>query len=107
MRTIDLNDFRQKGIGVISGHSKGEWARAQANLDKEDSNDQSVLIKVPDDVLIVNSSFFLGMFAPSISTLGVDSFNNKYDINCSERILKHWKEAVSRVLLEVRLKSDD
>ena len=63
---------------------------------------------VPEDILSLNSSFFLGLFDKSIVNLGVDKFSDKYHFICTsvitEDVEKGKREAIntSNVLLPKR-----
>lgn len=75
---VDLARFRTEGSKIFSGREQGHQARKKAGLDKLDGGNESVVVQIPSDVFSVNSSFFLGMFAPSIKKLGADGFKLKY-----------------------------
>jgi hypothetical protein len=67
-------------------------------LDKQEGD---VVIVVPTETLSVNLSFFLGMFAASIQSLGPESFKKKYtfvgrDISATvehgiKEVLRSWE----------------
>ena len=76
--TIDLNDYRSAGSRVFAGRDRGRKVREAARLDDHDKKRDVIEVRVPEDVFSINSSFFLGMFGPSIRTLGEDGFQKRY-----------------------------
>lgn len=65
---------------VYTGRDRGESLRAQYRLDTLDAADDSVRVVIPEDTWTVSSSFFLGLFGPSVRRLGsVREFRKKYD----------------------------
>lgn len=76
--TIDLARHRSHGSLVFSGRTRGQLVREKAQLDDLDRAEEQVTVKVPNDTISVNSSFFLGMFADSIRFLGEERFREKY-----------------------------
>ena len=68
---------------LIAGRQKGAAARDQFELDNLDGGDEQVLVKIPESVISLNSSFFLGMFGKSIKALGREGFQKKYVFECA------------------------
>ena len=60
-------DFAKLGGPVYVGRANGAAVRALLKLDALDAHDDPVIVSVPEGTYSVNSSFFLGMFGPSIS----------------------------------------
>lgn len=76
---LDLNEFRSGGSRVFAGRERGSKVREVMKLDELDQAPGSeVEVVVPDDVFSVNSSFFLGLFGPSIRALGPERFRQVY-----------------------------
>lgn len=71
---IDLDKHRTPGVGVISGRPRGEKVREAIGLDDKDLPTKEIVIRVPDDVYLVGSSFFLGLLGPTIRLLGEETF---------------------------------
>lgn len=80
MRTVrvDLGEHRSGGSRVFAGRDRGSNVRNQNKLDKLDKEGKVVEVFVPEDVFSINSSFFLGMFGPSIRQLGEEEFRRRY-----------------------------
>lgn len=75
---VDLDRHRTKGVRVFSGRARGLEVRKKEDLDSRDEDEQQVTVRIPDDTFAVTSSFFLGLFGPSIKRLGEDGFHAKY-----------------------------
>jgi hypothetical protein len=78
-KVIDLADYTRPPIGVLAGRDKAELVRQKERLDRADRDPETrVLVKIPDWVFSVNSSFSLGLFGKSVATLGAEKFREKY-----------------------------
>jgi hypothetical protein len=77
-KVIDLDQYRTPGIRVYAGRERGARVRADALLDQFDKDGEEVTVKIPEDSFSVNSSFFLGMFGPSIRLLKEEKFRERY-----------------------------
>jgi len=75
---IDLGVYRSPESRVYAGRARGEQVRKATKLDDIDQTQRSVHVIVPADVFSINTSFFLGMFGPSIRALGAELFRRKY-----------------------------
>lgn len=73
---IRLSTWRD--VKVYVGRGAGTRCREWANLDKWDRSAGVIEIEVPENAYSVNSSFFLGMFGPSVRALGETAFRAKY-----------------------------
>lgn len=63
---IDLGRF---GPPVFTGRARGEAIRAKSGLDKKPM-DEPVEVVIPEGTYAITSSFFLGLFGPSIRAAG-------------------------------------
>lgn len=88
MKRIDLNKFHQSGNIVMSGRPKGEQIRSELNLDRLDADPEAVEVDVPEEVVSLNNSFFLGLFGPSVRNLGEGQFRSHYKFRCAPPIVK-------------------
>ena len=75
---IDLDHHRTEGVQVFAGRNRGKAVRRYARIDELDSDDEPVLVRVPDDTFAVTSSFILGLFGDSIAKIGEEKFREKY-----------------------------
>lgn len=80
--TVDLSSVSGP---VYSGRGRGEALREKYALnDLEDSID-SVSVIIPESAYTVSSSFFLGLFGPSIRKCGsVDQFERKFSFDAPD-----------------------
>lgn len=78
---IDMSDYHTSGIGVMSGRERGKRVRERIGMRKLDESASQYVIKFPEEVYQVTSSFFLGLFAPSVTALGEDEFRDKYSFD--------------------------
>ena len=84
---------------VYTGRSRGERLRSELQLDKIDATGDVVEVEIPNGTYTISSSFFLGLFGPSVVQAGSkDAFYSRYHFN-SPRFLKDvMDEYVSRAL---------
>src|SRR5690242_13879215 len=82
-RVIDLDRARtSKSARVFSGRDRGRFWRKEFRLDELDEAPEGVIVKIPEDVLSVNLSFFLSLFGDSVRLLGQEGFRRKYHFEC-------------------------
>jgi hypothetical protein len=94
---INLRDF---GGPVFVGRSNGAAVREQLNLNAADKTAEQIIVAIPDDTYSVNSSFFLGLFGPSISFFGSrDAFLNHYRLDAPQHVLSSLEELIERTLM--------
>lgn len=95
--TIDLADH---GGPVYSGRPRGESLRERFALDKLDVDDKAkIVLLVPDNTYSVTSSFFLGMFGPSITKAGsIPMFKEKVEIRAPRSISERLESFMHRAL---------
>lgn len=80
--SINFEDYTSEASMVYAGRERGEAAREAAKLSMlDDLPDTIVDVQIPKDIFVVTSSFFRGMFAPSIQKLGADGFRRKYQFH--------------------------
>lgn len=95
---IDLNKFKNSGSRVLSGRNEGKKAREKLNLDSVDNDAENVSVIFPEDIISLNSSFFLGLFGPSVRNLGENEFVKKYTFICPDFIKKSVNDGIERAL---------
>ncbi|MES3628848.1 MAG: hypothetical protein PPP56_01640 [Longimonas sp.] len=78
MKVIDLDDHRDSDAPVLSGRPRGKAVRESTCLDVIDDQEDNIVIRIPQDVYLVASSFFLGMLGPSIRKLGEEEFRKRF-----------------------------
>lgn len=71
-------------VKILAGKQNGFYIRQQENLDACDANQCCICkVLIPDYLWSMNSSFFIGLFGPSIKTLGEKRFREKYVFECN------------------------
>jgi hypothetical protein len=99
-RIIDLARYCDTGSLVISGRPKGELLRDKLQLDQEDERPDAVEVIIPTHIISLNSSFFLGLFAPSVQKLGIEKFDAKYKFQANAEIREDIEEGKREALEE-------
>jgi hypothetical protein len=74
-----LIDFKTIEGLVYTGRDRGERLRLDFHLDDMDAHGDEVDVVIPDDTYTISSSFFLGLFGPSVIRAGSkDAFYSRY-----------------------------
>jgi len=98
-KRINLQDKISNGSIILSGREKGETLREKLNLDQLEQDNDEVVIVVPDSIVSFNSSYFLGLFTPSIKKYkSKEKFLKKYKFECDEYILKDIEDGITEAL---------
>jgi hypothetical protein len=100
MKTIDLSNYKTSGSWVFSGRPKGEHVRKALILDTEDQSPDRVEVRVPDEIIALNRSFFLGLFGPSVRQLGEEAFRKKYAFHSSSLALRDIEAGIQRATVD-------
>ena len=95
---INLSNHIKENSKVLSGRLEGKNVRTKMQLDTEDEASEVVNITFPDDVISLNSSFFLGLFGPSVRRLGREKFKEKYNFVAPLFIKKSIEDGIERAL---------
>lgn len=91
-------DFSELGMPVFSGRARGEKARNRFDLDST-PDDQKFIVLIPESVYTVTSSYFLGLFGPSVRKLGSrDAFLGHFEFRAPEHILNKLDDWITRAL---------
>jgi hypothetical protein len=93
---VNMEDWIPPHVKVLSGRDKGASVREKLKLDECDDTEMIIIIKFPDQLYSVNSSFFLSCFGPSIRKLGESGFRKKYIFECDTVLLKNVEDGISR-----------
>ena len=82
---IDLERFTKGGtVKNLSGKERGLSAREEFRLDDYDNGREPVVVRIPDNVYAISTSFFCGMFGKSYQTLGKRRLREIYRFETSE-----------------------
>lgn len=72
-------DFSKYNGPVYTGRDRGVRLRKELALDSVDESGATVEISIPENTYTVSSSFFLGLFGPSVVRAGSkDEFYKQY-----------------------------
>jgi len=89
------------GGPVYVGRPQGEQARLTLKIDDLDQNDVQIKIIIPNNTYSVNSSFFLGLLAPTVQLAGSkEKFKDKFSFEGPKEILAEFDGYIDRALLE-------
>jgi hypothetical protein len=92
-------DFRTIEGPVYTGRSRGEALRRELRLDEADAKEEVVEIDIPEDTYTISSSFFLGLFGPSVVKAGSkEAFYSYYHFRSPEFLKEVMDGYVSRAL---------
>lgn len=81
------------------GRASGSQARQRLKIDALDAEKEPVRVLIPDLTYAVNSSFFLGMFGPSLTRFDSrEAFFSHYDFQAPEHVLKTLTLVIDRAL---------
>lgn len=79
MKKTEVIDFSKLEGPVYTGRDRGEKLRELFKIDQLDSSDYAINVIIPDSTYSISSSFFLGLFGPSIIKSGSrDTFFKHY-----------------------------
>ena len=77
--TVNLADYRWiQNASVFAGRDVGRRVRENLYLDKHDADGRDIVVHIPEDTFTVTSSYFGGLFGPSIRKLGPKLFLARY-----------------------------
>lgn len=72
-------DFKSIEGPVYTGRARGQLLREELKLDELDAKQVDVDVAIPDSTYTISSSFFLGLFGPSVIRAGSkDAFYKRY-----------------------------
>ena len=99
MTKIDLVQLTKGEVRNLSGHPRGLAARQLFELDRLDQVQGPVVVVVPADLDALTTSFFQGMFAKSLQTLGGRAeFLAHYRFEASQIILRQVDRGIRTLL---------
>src|ERR1700741_4832029 len=98
---IDLAKFNGP---VYTGRERGESLRKHLELDKKDQEGIDVDVVIPNDTYTVTSSFFLGLFGPSVVRAGSkDEFFKRFHFRAPPYLRPEVDGYVARALQQRNL----
>jgi hypothetical protein len=97
-RQIDI-DLSSYGSVVFTGRTNGRRARAHFGLDEIDNESDCVVVRVPDDASVLNSSFLLGFLGKSIQQYGSkEEFLRHFRFSAPKKFQKQIDTTIDRAL---------
>lgn len=97
-------DFSKYQGPVYTGRPRGEQIRHELFLDDVDASDTLVEVKIPPGTYSLTSSFFLGLFGPSVLRAGsLQSFFEKYRFDTTPALHEAFNDYVARALQQKQL----
>jgi hypothetical protein len=107
LKQIDLNEARiPPNSEVITGRDCGEEFRRRFQLDSLDTSQDEAVVSIPAAVVSMNTSFFLGLFGPSVRHLGPEGFLSKYKFKCDDVHMATVREGILRATKEQTIFSE-
>lgn len=102
MTTIDLTPYTGNGkVRNLSGKDRGLAAREEFGLTDLDQGAETILVKVPDYVYSISTSFFCGLFSESFDTLGgAEGFLEKYEFEMPQELWPQVEQGLERCSYE-------
>lgn len=92
-------DFTKIQGPVYSGRDRGERLRVELDLDGLDASSEPVKVEIPEGTYTISSSFFLGLFGPSVAKAGSkDAFYSHYQFTTPSFLKDVLDGYVSRAL---------
>jgi len=98
---INLENFDEKAMQILAGREKGAEIRNRLGLDKIDKNQEHVEITIPENLYSINSSYFLGLFGPSVRSLGEAGFKENYTFTGDDIFKDNIDDGISRAIKEI------
>lgn len=93
-------NFADLGMPVFTGRSRGEESRRRIGLDNLPDG-EVVDVVIPEEVYTITSSYFLGLFGPSVRKAGSrEKFLEKFRFNAPPHIQEKLGDLVTRALRE-------
>ena len=84
MSTVTV-DLSQVAGPVYSGRDRGVALRQRYQLDTAEDTADQIKVVIPESAYTVSSSFFLGLFGPSVRKCGsIDRFERKFLFSAPE-----------------------
>ena len=84
---------------TISGRQLGEKQRNKFKLDELDKDGNRYIIVIPENIISITSSFFLGTFGDSINFFkNRTEFLNKYTFECNNNINRNIDDGINDAL---------
>ena len=99
MTQLSRIDFTKIQGPVYTGRVRGERLRYELGLDELDASGAAVDVEIPEGTYTISSSFFLGLFGPSVVKAGSKAaFYERYRFRAPEFLTRVMDGYVARAL---------
>jgi len=97
LKTIDFSAYEGP---VYTGRDRGVSLRRELHLDEVDNQEDGVVeVKIPQRTYTISSSFFLGLFGPSVVHAGSkDAFYRRFHFDSPDFLKEAVDNYVARAL---------
>jgi hypothetical protein len=97
---LESINFQQFGGPVFVGRANGAEARRKLGIDELDAAKNPIPVLIPPGTYAVNSSFFLGLFGPSLSHFeSGEAFLRHYPLNGPDHVVGSLRDVINRALM--------
>jgi hypothetical protein len=101
---LDLHEILDKRETALVGREHGEETLKKCVsrgviFEKIEKEYDRINIIVPENIVSINKSFFLGMFELAVIRLGKDIFSSKYVFKATEYIIQKIEKNIDAALL--------
>jgi hypothetical protein len=93
-QTMKIN-FADLGMPVFTGRIRGQEARRRLKLDSI-KDDDTVEVVIPPETYAVTSSYFLGLFGPSVRSLGLERFQQVFQFTVPDFLKEQLADWTAR-----------
>ena len=96
---INLGNYRSEGITILSGWDRGDLIRNELDIDSKEKDVEAVIVKIPDDIISITTSFFGGLFGNVVRAYGSEEeFRKKFIFDGKEIILEDVEDGIDAAL---------
>lgn len=108
---IELQKYLSNVGEILSGRDTGQIVRKKSNLENEEKKYSKVIIILPENIIGINPSFFLGFLGDSVRNCSskdafLEKFKIIYDIEKNPYLIEDIEDGIERALKEGGLLSD-
>lgn len=91
-----------KKLFAISGRDLGIQQRKRHNLDRLEDKETTIKIEIPENIIFLSSSFFLGMFGDSVRKYRTkEEFLKKYNFITSPELEPNIEDGINDALKNI------
>lgn len=96
---INLQKYIPNGSIILTDRNRRKELRKRLDLDRLENEQDKILVFIPESIVSFNSSFFLGLFTPSIKKCGSkEKFLGKFEFKCDKYIEEDINDGINEAL---------